>query len=665
MITPSAGTKYGRHQVSFLTLVASTCIAVGTRPQSGSSPRKKTGLSALSTELINTYKVTPFVLSPRPSPSARTARSGSTATGPTTCFREPEALQQDLHTARAQINELVYERKVLKTKTCALEEELRKMDARYEELLSINIITRTASTSLVGSSAEIPEDKTIRNLRLALKNLTRRSKEQEKEIAELKESTRFNKLYQKEQECIALFQETLKLRHALSNARTTTPTTPTTSTKPEPEIELNDLRNRLALEEQERKSLEGACRKLQSDNAALTTQLGEAESKCRLSQLVIDEAEHRWRSDGERERTALRTANHELEARIQRLDTEHREAESAARDVETKLARDLAAARKELDAKNQAAAKLKESVEHSTKLLADAELRGEELEVQVVSWRTEVEELVSALESAQEQLSEVQRKRDEHAQSDNREVDELKSALTAAKSQFDEHVRQSEAERAKQAQEAEEGARALAHAESQIEEQQRQLEETSQIRANEVNEAAALAAQSDKYRQDLEEMQQRNNELETLVETLRTAQEGSTTYSPKRSASVQSLKNVVVTNTSSLPSESRPGSRSRVNVSAPVKKATAAAAAAVEPSRSTADPPPTPTPAPEPQPSQEDDFRVHHLSRAVSTEFFEKQVQIDAAIAIQAAARGYLVRRSLPPAYKRRRHAQSPSVASN
>ncbi|KAJ3151583.1 hypothetical protein HDU89_002026 [Geranomyces variabilis] len=639
--------------------------ALGTRPQSGSSPRKKTGLSALSTELVNTYKVTPFVLSPRPSPSARTARCGSTATA--TCFREPEALQQDLHTARAQINELVYERKVLKTKTCALEEELRKMDARYEELLSINIITRTASTSLVGSSVEIPEDKTIRNLRLALKNLTRRSKEQEKEIAELKESTRFNKLYQKEQECIALFQETLKLRHALSNARTTTPTTPTTATKAEPETELNDLRHRLAVEEQERKSLEGTCRKLQSDNAALTTQLGEAESKCRLSQLVLDEAEHRWRSDGERERTALRTANNELEARIERLHAEHREAESAARDVETKLARDLAAARKKLDAKNQAAAKLKESAEHSTKLLADAERRGEELEVQVVSWRTEVEELVSALESAQEQLSEVQRKRDEHAQSDSREVDELKSALTAAKSQFDEHVRKSEAERAQQAQEAEEGARALAHAESQIEEQQRQLEETSQIRANEVNEAAALAEQSDKYRQDLEEMRQRNEELETLVKTLRTAQEESTTYSPKRSASVQSLKNVLVTNTSSPPSESRPGSRSRVNVSAPVKKATAAAAAviaAVEPSRSTADPPPTPTPTPAPpQAPQEDDFRVHHLSRAVSTEFFEKQMQVDAAIAIQAAARGYLVRRSLPPAYKRRRHAQTPSVA--
>ncbi|KAI8587853.1 hypothetical protein BDZ88DRAFT_478585 [Geranomyces variabilis] len=636
--------------------------AVGTRPQSGSSPRKKTGLSSLSNELVNTYKVTPFVLSPRPSPSARTARSGSTGTA--TCFREPEALQQDLHTARAQINELVYERKVLKTKTCALEEELRKMDARYEELLSINIITRTASTSLVGSSAEIPEDKTIRNLRLALKNLTRRSKEQEKEIAELKESMRFNKLYQKEQECIALFQETLKLRHALSNARTATPTTPTTATKPEPETELDDLRHRLAVEEQERKSLEGTCRKLQSDNAALTTQLGEAESKCRLSQLVLDEAEHRWRSDGERERTALRSANQELEARIARLDAEHREAESAARDVETKLARDLAAARKELDAKNQAAARLEESAEKSTKLLADAERRGEELEGQVVSWRTEVEELVSALESAQEQLSKVQRKRDEHAQSDSREVDELKSALAAAKSQFDEHVRQSEAERAKQAQEAEEGARALAHAESQIEEQQRQLEETSQIRANEVNEAAALAKQSDKYRHDLQEMQQRNEELEALVKTLRTAQEESPTYSPKRSASVQSLKNVVVTNTSSPPSESRPGSRSRVNVSAPVKKATAAAE---EPSRSTADPPPRPTttPAPAPQqPPQEDDFRVHHLSRAVSTEFFEKQMQVDAAIAIQAVARGYLVRRSLPPAYKRRRHAQTPSVAS-
>ncbi|KAJ3185603.1 hypothetical protein HDU87_000226 [Geranomyces variabilis] len=639
----------------------SPTAVVGARPHASSSPRKKTGhISALSSELVNTYKVAPFVPTrPRSSPSsARTARSAhsssSAATTTTaTCFREPEALQQDLHTARAQINELVYERKVLKTKTCALEEELRKMDARYEELLSIN---------------------TIRNLRLALKNLTRRSKEQEKEIAELKESTRFNKLYLKEQECIALFQETLKLRHALSNTRTAT--TPTMA-KPEAEAELDALQHKLAAEEQERKLLEGTCRKLQSDNAALTTQLGEAESKRRLSQLVLDEAEHRWRSDGERERTALRSTIQELETRLERMKIEHGETESERRDADTKLMRELTNVWTELDAKKQAAAKLEGKVKELERLLEISGRRGDELEVQLGSWRTEVEELVSALESAQEQLSERQRQRDERAHSDTSEVDQLKSALATAKIQLDEHIRRAEAERAKQAQEAEDAARALAHAESQVEEHQRQHEETSQIRANEVNEAASLSQQSDKYRQDLEEMRQRNEELETLVKTLRTAaaaEESTTTYSPKRSASVQSLKNVVVTNTSSPPlppppsssssSSSRSGSRSRVNVSVPVKKATATATAAAAQEEALPhnadDPPPAPAAVP---PPQEDDFRVHHLSRAVSTEFFEKQVQVDAAIAIQAAARGYLVRRSLPPAYKRRRHAPTPSIA--
>ncbi|KAJ3019942.1 Zinc finger C3H1 domain-containing protein [Thoreauomyces humboldtii] len=54
-------------------------------------------------------------------------------------YPDPEQLQHDLFVARGRINELVAERKMAKTQIRALEEVLAKMDARYEELLSINV----------------------------------------------------------------------------------------------------------------------------------------------------------------------------------------------------------------------------------------------------------------------------------------------------------------------------------------------------------------------------------------------------------------------------------------------------------------------------------------------------------------------------------------------
>ncbi|KAJ3147867.1 hypothetical protein HDU86_007862 [Geranomyces michiganensis] len=750
-----------------------------TRPSSGSpkKPPPKLTTSGLSNDLIKTYKVAPYIPSPRPRSAARTSLAPSSSSS---CYREPEALQQDLHTARAQINELVYERKVLKTKTCALEEELRKMDARYEELLSINVITRTASASLAGSSVEIPEDKTIRNLRIALKNLTRRNKQQEKELAELKESMRFNKLYLKEQECIALFQETLKLRHALSNARAAAEENHLKA-KPDVQAARNDLSDKLAAEQQDMKLLEGiglnkaspfipnpiylfthkvlagafliypphitdTYKNLQTDNTALSTKLADAEIKSRLLEAELDKAERQWRSDIERERTELQAANDDMQKQIESMQFAHREAGNAAVDTETRLRGEVAAVRAELGVQ---AVKILEI----SSLLAGARERNDELEVQLATQRVEGDKLASALESAQQELSEFKRRRDDDNgkqaacrevkkglyttlrpfcaptadinHSNRAEMEALKQSLSSTKQELDDYIRRNDDERAVHAREADKLARALAHAESQIEEQQRQLEETSKIRAKEVNEATALAQQSEQYRQALEMMTMRNEELQqqalsktapastsqnttqpsTLSQSesthtahgdnpLPTSQsqsqsaishpsaaadidvDSNTAYAekdddaggtssvsspPKRSASTKSLKSVAITSplppsTSSSPS-SKSGSRSRVNI--PVKRAPTAAPS--PPSSETLSAAEQQQQQQQQQrqhspPDDNDEFRVHHLSRAVSTEFFEKQVQVDAAIAIQAAARGYLVRK-----YKRRRPVPDPA----
>ncbi|KAI8822172.1 uncharacterized protein EV422DRAFT_525943 [Fimicolochytrium jonesii] len=226
---------------------------------------------ALPPDLLNLYA------SMSTKPSKKTTRTPS---GPSV---EKEQLLHDLQTSRRKVNELSDERKTLKTKVRALEEELGRMDARYEEMLSINVITRTGMS--VGAAASpttpeivYPEDRTIRNLRTALRNLEKRNKETEKELNELKQSLRYNQLFRKEQECVTLFQESLRLRRALAEAAETA----AQSLKPEPpspESIDESLRKELTDLRMERDDLRQTTKKTRHEVVELQRQLAELKSR--------------------------------------------------------------------------------------------------------------------------------------------------------------------------------------------------------------------------------------------------------------------------------------------------------------------------------------------------------------------------------------------------
>ncbi|KND03588.1 uncharacterized protein SPPG_01064 [Spizellomyces punctatus DAOM BR117] len=133
-------------------------------------------------------------------------------------IKEPEALQEELLYAKGQINDLTQERKVMATKIRTLEQEISKMDRRYEEMLAINSMSYLpGKTGRAAKDILIPEDKTISSLRSAAKHYEKKTKELEATVASLKQSTRYTTLVNRELECKNLFQDNLRLRRLLEH----------------------------------------------------------------------------------------------------------------------------------------------------------------------------------------------------------------------------------------------------------------------------------------------------------------------------------------------------------------------------------------------------------------------------------------------------------------
>ncbi|KAI8904627.1 hypothetical protein DFJ77DRAFT_246137 [Powellomyces hirtus] len=605
---------------------------------SSASPKKKTvNHATLTPDVIETYRVAPFTL-----PTSRRSSKN------TFYHRDPELLQHELHTSKTKINELIYERKVLKTKICALEEELRKMDARYEELLSINIITRTASTSFVDSSATIPEDKTIRNLRIAVKNLTKRNKELDKELGEVKQSMRFNKLYMKEQECVALFQETLRLRRAIANAEAEVPLKLETAT------ELDDLRHTVEIAHRERDEWRELSENLQTEKEALRIQLGEAESKCRLAQQVLEESEHKWRSDKYRECNALKSTNDELEKRVDTLRSEQRDAETDAKAARQRSKEEERILQDELTRARAIAEESKAKEEH---------------------WRAQVNTHKVSIAEYEGQVEEYQRQLEETSQIRAHEVNEasaLMSRIKRTERVLDEEKSKNEElrQRVEQLQERlDTSSKAAKEAELADEDEKTTPKakhpqlfsrspsgtslNASVASSKDITGAQApsrMASSSSSHnRHDAQPQPTPGSELPiTAPEAYshknvpasptvsKTSASGSRTPVPETSPLEDDVPEEIFpvhasqpTSRSHTPVRSRSPSTHSLNLSGPPSQA----------SRSGSQ-----SKLPDPDPG---DFQIH-LSRAVSTEFFEKQMRVDAATVIQAAIRGYLTRRARP-----------------
>ncbi|TPX70690.1 hypothetical protein SpCBS45565_g01583 [Spizellomyces sp. 'palustris'] len=132
--------------------------------------------------------------------------------------KEPETLQEELLYAKGQINDLTQERKVMATKIRTLEQEISKMDRRYEEMLAINSMSYLpGKTGRAAKDILIPEDKTISSLRSVAKHYEKKTKELEATVASLKQSTRYTTLVNRELECKNLFQDNLRLRRLLEH----------------------------------------------------------------------------------------------------------------------------------------------------------------------------------------------------------------------------------------------------------------------------------------------------------------------------------------------------------------------------------------------------------------------------------------------------------------
>ncbi|KAJ3285172.1 hypothetical protein HK104_009614 [Borealophlyctis nickersoniae] len=176
---------------------------------------------------------------PPPRPPTDTQSKPRTAT-----LKEPEALQQELFQARQQINSLVQEKKVLMTKTRALEQEAQRMDRRYQDLLIVNVsdvVIAMGSQKIAVSDADgvydwfvllnqtmtsgaqqaqalsRREDKTITDLKTVLKSYQKQIKKVESDLDALKKSTRHTKLIETQIEARTYLQETLRLKRLLEH----------------------------------------------------------------------------------------------------------------------------------------------------------------------------------------------------------------------------------------------------------------------------------------------------------------------------------------------------------------------------------------------------------------------------------------------------------------
>ncbi|KAJ3177085.1 hypothetical protein HDU85_006011 [Gaertneriomyces sp. JEL0708] len=130
---------------------------------------------------------------------------------------ETLTLTEHLTQAKAQVNTLQYEKRQLSAKLQKTEQELKRMDRQCEELMLVNTLTATTKDRMgfINKGGTIVGDKTITNLRTAVRHHEKRIKELEKELAGAKQSARYKNLLAREDECKALFQETLRLQRLL------------------------------------------------------------------------------------------------------------------------------------------------------------------------------------------------------------------------------------------------------------------------------------------------------------------------------------------------------------------------------------------------------------------------------------------------------------------